>query len=337
MSRPWLGSRGGRVGSWGRRTGRGRVPARAGLGGAEGHGTACFVGNAPAGWGLRWALAPSHAALASHLPRGSWSPWPKSWAAGTIGGCAGARGTGRTWWPLHEQPFLPPSRWALGGFARERASTASLPRPHTDGARPPPGLGRLQASALSGELASHLLASLPTAAEPAPRAQGSPLRTAWKEARDGPPESHLEDLWGEESQCPRGSRSTCVGVGGGQLCGGGGVLRSPEVLTPMPGALSGVSSRLGVIRPLLPAEASRRLRQPSVTGIPATWARAAPETPLVRRLRRAAANTCGGRGPAPRSAQASPAARPEQLITPAPGREALPGPLFSTCLPGACE
>lgn len=146
-----------------------------------------------------------------------------------------------------------------------------------------------------------------------------------------------EDRVGEESQCPRGSRSTCVGVGGGQLCGGGGVLRSPEVLTPRLGALSGVSSRLGVIRPPLPAEASRRLRQPSVTGIPATWARAAPETPLARRLRRAAANTCGGRGPAPRSAQASPAAWPEQLITPAPGREALPGPLFSTCLPGACE
>lgn len=146
-----------------------------------------------------------------------------------------------------------------------------------------------------------------------------------------------EDRVEEESQCPRGSRSTCVGVGGGQLCGGGGVLRSPEVLTPMPGALSGVSSRLGVIRPPLPAQASRRLRQPSVTGIPATWARAAPETPLARRLRRAAANTCGGRGPALRSAQASPAARPEQLITPAPGREALPGPLFSTCLPGACE
>lgn len=82
-----------------------------------------------------------------------------------------------------------------------------------------------------------------------------------------------------------------MGVGGGQLCGGGGVLRSPEVLTPRLGALSGVSSRLGVIRPPLPAQASRRLRQPSVTGIPATWARAAPETPLARRLRRAAANT----------------------------------------------
>lgn len=227
--------------------------------------------------------------------------------------------TGRTRWPLHEQPFLPPSRWALGGFARERASTASLPRPHTDGARPPPGPGRLQASALSGELASHLLASLPTAAEPAPRAQGSPLRTAWEK------------------------KVSALGVQGARAWEWGadssarGVLCSPEVLTPMPGALSGVSSRLGVIRPPLPAQASRRLRQPSVTGIPATWARAAPETPLARRLRRAAANTCGGRGPAPRSAQASPAARPEQLITPAPGREALPGPLFSTCLPGACE
>lgn len=321
MSRPWLGSRGGRVGSWGRRTGRGRVPAWAGLGGAEGHGTACFVGNAPAGWGLRWALAPPHAALASHLPRGSWSPWPKSWAAGTIGGRAGARGTGRTRWPLHEQPFLPPSRWALGGFARERASTASLPRPHTDGARPPPGPGRLQVSALSGELASHLLASLPTAAEPAPRAQESPLRTAW--------EKKVSALGVQGARAWEWGADSSAGEGGAPLPGGAHAEAGGSERRQLP---SGCDPTTASRRGFQEAPAAKCHRHSCDLG--AGRPRDPPGAPTPQGSSK---HTCGGRGPAPRSAQASPAARPEQLITPAPGREALPGPLFSTCLPGACE
>lgn len=61
-----------------------------------------------------------------------------------------------------------------------------------------------------------------------------------------------EDRVGEESQCPRGSRSTCVGVGGRQLCKGG---------APLPGgahAEAGGSERRQLPSGCDPTTASRR-------------------------------------------------------------------------------
>lgn len=80
----------------------------------------------------------------------------------------------------------------------------------------------------------------------------------------------------------------------------GGELRSLEVLTPRLVALRGVSSRLGVIRPPLPAQASGRLRRARVTGIPATLGGGSSETPRRLTPQGRSRHTCGRRAAPPR-------------------------------------
>lgn len=307
MSRPWLGSPGRRVGSWGRRTG---------------------------GAGRGWGASPHG------RPRGSRGTWDRVFRRKYPGGLGAALGSGS----FPRGPRFPPPEGVvesvaqvLGSWDDRRlrggtghgqdavaAARAAVPAAVALGAggfRPRTGLHSVPPAASHGwgptsarPGASPGVCTERGARQPPPRlsahcgrAQESPLRTAWKEARDGPPESHLEDLWGEESQCPRGSRSTCVGVGADSSAGGGGA--------PLPGgahADAGGSERRQLPSGCDPTTASRRgFREAPAAkchrhscDLGAGRPRDPPGAPTPQGSSK---HTCGGRGPGPRSAQASPA------------------------------